>query len=1051
MKDLIILHFDDCALTGSNADTLLSSFRNGGNLIKLSLGMNDFCGSAKDWAVHLQGMKHLMKLSLNGCCLDPRDVVDIALSTGELPNLAKLNLSENKGLGENALTWAASLQSMIHLKSLDLSECGINKQDIPHITSSVGEMPNLADLDLSDNKELGGNAVTWAASLQSMIHLKKLDMSNCSINSRDMKYITESVSRMRNIVDCDFSSYPGVWRVQSLGNGIELSIKMFSLTGRDMADVLQSFNNRSDLVRLTIDGICGLGGSASIWTPPFQNLTELKKVELSDCSLQNADIEHIAAALGQVPNLADLNLSKNSNLGGNAGIWAASLQRMMHLKSLGLSECGVNGQDLLHIASSVGEMPNLADLNLSKNLNLGGNAGVWAASLQRMMHLKSLGLSECDINEHDIPHIASSVGEMPNLTDLVLSSNMGLGGNAEKWAASLQSMIHLMGLHMSLCSFNSCDLKYIAESVSRMRNIVDCDFSSYPGVWRVQSLGNGIALSIKKFSLTGKDMADVLQSFNNRSDLVRMTIDGICGLGGSASIWTPLLQNLTELKKVELSDCSLQNADIEHIAAALGQVPNLAVLNLSKNSNLGGNAGIWAASLQRMMHLKSLGLSECGVNGQDLLHIASSVREMPNLADLNLSKNSNLGGNAGIWAASLQRMMHLKSLGLSECGVNGQDLLHIASSVGEMPNLAVLNLSKISNLGGNAGIWVASLQRMMHLKSLGLSECGVNGQDLLQIASSVGEMPNLTDLVLSSNMGLGGNAEKWAASLQSMIHLKRLDMSLCSINSRDLKYIAELVSRMRNIVDCDFSSYPGVWRVQSLGNGIELSIKKFSLTGKDMADVLQSFNNRSDLVRMTIDGICGLGGSASIWTPLLQNLTELKKVELSDCSLQNADIEHIAAALGQIPNLADLNLSKNSNLGGNAGIWAASLQRMMHLKSLDLSKCDINEQDIPHIASSVGEMPNLADLNLPKNSNLGGNAGIWAASLQRMMHLKSLDLSKCDINEQDIPHIASSVGEMPILADLNLSGNKGLGGNAETWAACLQKMIHLKSLALRGL
>ncbi|XP_038053580.1 leucine-rich repeat-containing protein 31-like [Patiria miniata] len=415
-----------------------------------------------------------------------------------------------------------------------------------------------------------------------------------------------------------------------------------------------------------------------------------------------------------------------------------------------------------------------------------------------------------------------------------------------------------------------------------MRNLVNCDFGSFIEKWRVQSLGNGIALSIKEFSVTAKDLADVLQSFTNRRKLFRLSLDGIYGLDGSASIWTPLLQNLTELQELELRDCSLQIADIEHLAAALGQVPNLANLNLSKNGNL------------------------------------------------------------------------------------------------------------------------------------------------------------------------GGNAETWAASLQSMIHLKKLDMSNCSINSRDLKYIAESVSPMRNLVDCDFSSYPEVWRVQSLGNGIEMSIERFSLTAKDLADVLQSFTNRRKLFRLSLDGIYGLDGSASIWTPLLQNLTELQELEIRDCSLQIADIEHIAAALGQMPNLADLNLSRNEELGGNAKTWAASLRKMIHLNSLNLSKCAINEQDLPHIASSVGEMPNLTDLNLSRKWGLGGSAEIWTPPLQNMTELRELNLIRCSLQSTDIEHIAAAVSRMPTVESLSLVGNDSLRGFAQTWARCLNQMKHVSSLKLGG-
>ncbi|XP_038053595.1 trichohyalin-like [Patiria miniata] len=145
---------------------------------------------------------------------------------------------------------------------------------------------------------------------------RKID-SYSNDSMNSLVWLMQHVAEQTELLEVDYLNAP-------CDDGIQLSIQSSSLTGKDMVDTLQSFSNRGDLVSLILDGIHGPGGSQKIWPPPLPNRTELCELGLRDFSLQRIDMEDPAEALSQIPSLDDLDISKNLNLSGNAGTYLGS-------------------------------------------------------------------------------------------------------------------------------------------------------------------------------------------------------------------------------------------------------------------------------------------------------------------------------------------------------------------------------------------------------------------------------------------------------------------------------------------------------------------------------------------------------------------------------------------------------------------------------------------------------------------------------------------------------------------------------------------------------
>ncbi|XP_022111507.1 NLR family CARD domain-containing protein 4-like [Acanthaster planci] len=352
-------------------------------------------------------------------------------------------------------------------------------------------------------------------------------------------------------------------------------------------------------------------------------------------------------------------------------------------------------------------------------------------------------------------------------------------------------------------------------------------------------------------------------------------------------------------------------------------------------------------------------------------------------------------------------------------------LRHIGS--GYLSRIHSLTVAR-SSLPKFSEVFASHLADMNQLKSLGLTSCHINAQDLIAIATSASELANLTDLDLSHNKGLGGHAKTWVAGLKSMKSLKKLKMRNCGIQYEDLIHLVETVSDMGNLMHCDFSL--GKWvefNVLPRGNSIHANIRASSLTDEDMANILKSLSNRKDLASLTVHGVHGVSGWASLWIPLLQNLTNLEKLILNSCSLESKDIEYLAEALSQMVSLTELSLEGNTSLGGFAKSWAPDLNLMVHLARLSFGWCDLKFTDIKHLVATLSKTPSLKDLSLRGNWALGGFAEAWAPCLEEMVHVVYLDMGWCELKRTDMKHLVAALNRMPTLQNLSLKGNQNLG------------------------
>ncbi|XP_038071526.1 NLR family CARD domain-containing protein 4-like [Patiria miniata] len=476
------------------------------------------------------------------------------------------------------------------------------------------------------------------------------------------------------------------------------------------------------------------------------------------------------------------------------------------------------------------------------------------------------------------------------------------------------------------------------------------------------------------------------------------------------------MNELTQLKNVKLYNFDFASNDTKNIVGALSHIPNL-YLNLSDNVTLTGSGDSWT-HLAALKNVGEIKFSSCNLKGDDVEHIAMAVSNLTNLVKLDLSRNKTLAGSCSSWS-SLAKMKNIQQLCLSACKLTWDDMDPISAALSNMPNLVELDLSYNKNLTGSCGSW-SQFENMRSIKKLILSGCSLEEDNIEHIVMALGNMPNLLALDLSSNM-LRYDGEA-LSHLKKIKNLQNLDLGYCKLTGDHIEHIARALKNMSDFVELDLSHNPtlsasgGLWSQFSEIKNIQvLKIISCNLTVGDMGYITMALSKISNLDELDLTGNQALGGSDDLWSHLAE-LKTIRKLCLRSCNLIARDMEHIAVALSNLPNLEELDLSYNEMLAGSSRSWS-HLAQIKALGKLVLSCCKLKRFDIKYISAALSNMPNLVELDLSGNFTLAEARRLWSL-LTDMKQLQILSLKSCDLTADDKSRIRLAQSQMTNLVKL---------------------------------
>ncbi|OMO80988.1 hypothetical protein CCACVL1_12671 [Corchorus capsularis] len=393
--------------------------------------------------------------------------------------------------------------------------------------------------------------------------------------------------------------------------------------------------------------------------------------------------------------------------------------------------------------------------------------------------------------------------------------------------SSLFRLVHLQKLNLAVNNFSYCEIPSAIGSLPRL-NYLNLSYSSFSGQIpsEISNLSSLKTLDLSfnfdpdnpyqgLLELKRPDMSSLVRNLTSLTYLDLSLVD-------VSSPVPSFLANFSSLESFLCQNCNLFGT----FPVAIFQLPNLELLELSKNKDLKGHLpefhfgsrlqelSIWntsfsgelPASIGNLRSLEFLGVGRCNFTGS----LPPSLSNLTKLFHLGLGNNSFRGEIPSF----LSNLTRIKFLSL---GHNHFTTSEIPSSLASLVHLEMLDLAS-SKFSGPFPAWLTNLTQ---LRFLDLSYNKLQGQ----LPSSVTRLKNLESLDVTSN-SLRGVVE-----LDTFLELKNLQSLSLSLNKLSVfsKRTSVISSNslpklvVLRLASCNLSTFPDFLRNQDRLQILDLS------------------------------------------------------------------------------------------------------------------------------------------------------------------------------------------------------------------------------------
>ncbi|NXD69621.1 LRC31 protein, partial [Eolophus roseicapillus] len=431
--------------------------------------------------------------------------------------------------------------------------------------------------------------------------------------------------------------------------------------------------------------------------------------------------------------------------------------------------------------------------------------------LGRKPNSKNLDLNNCALSAADVTELASLLHFLPELEEISLSWNGGVGGTLKALTVHLHHVNLLKVLRLNNCRLTAEDVTSLGETFEIVSQLEELDLS-----WN-SNIGGKLSLLTKKFqkgcklkllkitdcNLTAKDgesLAEILNVIPNL-EVLDLSINRL--IGCSMKVIAQALKNVPGLKELNLHMCGLKRESLQVLDSALQHLADLKKLDISYNKEIGGGFKDSTAHLASLKNLQVLDLHQCCVTEEDMTILSQVIPLLSSLQELNLSSNKNVGVSSGPLLGRLRFLPKLKFVAISNCGLGKESFSSLAEAALHLPELEILDLSWNKCVGGNLKLLLGALKLAMEIQVLRLSSCNLVDEDvaLLTLLMQDGHLARLRKLDLSYNNNVSD--EGWVMFCQGLTvfkDLSELDVSLRPSSCRDCgMWFSELLAALTKL------------------------------------------------------------------------------------------------------------------------------------------------------------------------------------------------------------------------------------------------------------
>ncbi|CAD5126656.1 unnamed protein product [Dimorphilus gyrociliatus] len=606
--------------------------------------------------------------------------------------------------------------------------------------------------------------------------------------------------------------------------------------------------------------------------------------------------------------------------------------------------------------------------------------------------LKNLELKSCDVFAEESVNMFKQSANLPSLKSLNLNFSRNITRSKMVKKLIQFSSISLQAVDFSSCNFSKEDcydwLGSVFQNCSQLREV---------NLSGNQKMGDGWLNILKGLKSSSNHLLKIDFSY---CDLIKENncwlgeLFKICkllqevNLSGNKKLgdgWSEILAGLTSssqsIIKIEFSNCFLSSSNGNMLGNFLKQCTSIEEINLSENKRiLNGFDKICQGLKLSSNTLKRINYSDCNLNENQINFVSDLIADCTLLEQVVLCDNENFRNQAEkICSGLMSSSNSLQRVDVFNYNLNSEESYWFANLLQKCKTLREVYIFS----HGMEEIFISLKSSSASLRKIKIEFFDVTDEEILCVGNLLEECKILEDFSISANMLSSKQLEVICAGLQpSLNSLKKIKFSPCIVEEND--------------VYC-----PG-----SLFIGCE-SLTEIDLMGSH-------FNTP---------------GLAEIFQVLKSSAKSLLKVNFNNCVWKEGDIGQLADLLRECTFIEEINLSSTS-LHGNEfkNICEGLTSSSNSLLDIDLSCCDLNEDQSFWLGDFLNQCTSLQNIDLSANCECGKN--IWEIfdGLKLSSYsLRKLYLFDCNLNEEQSCWLGDLLQMCTSIQEINLSGNNEFG------------------------
>ncbi|XP_078265959.1 leucine-rich repeat-containing protein 31-like [Rhinoraja longicauda] len=486
------------------------------------------------------------------------------------------------------------------------------------------------------------------------------------------------------------------------------------------------------------------------------------------------------------------------------------------------------------------------------------------------------------------------------------------------------------------------------------------------------------------YSTNKKELEEM--SPNSETDKNKQTSDELkdADVVDTAGKWEEVAEFMDKLGKkpdkkcLNLNNCQLTMDDVVQLASLLPNVPSVEELDLSWNELPAGAVNLLCSHLQHTAQLRVLELASCQLSRLDLSSLGDSVQLLVNIEKLDLSWNSELGGNLALFAQKLHTHSTLKILKLVDCNLTADDGVALGTALSVTTNLEVLDLSMNRCIGCGLAILFQELKHVPHLQVLKLCNCGLTQVGVQMLGVALNYVPNMKKMVLSCN-DIGGGFKETATHLLNVTQLQVFDVHECSLTEDDLSALTQILPLLTNLQVLNLALNKNIGdtvkhliaRIRFLPKFKNLIASSCNLTKESIVELADTLPHLTELEILDLSWNKSLGGNLGELLQMLQNESRLRVLKLCSCNLTGSDMAALASlsCTGFLSSLEMLHLTYNNTVDDQS--WMVFLQEVNGLKllcDLDIGLMPLSHREcspwLTDLLHALSRFPSLVELGM---------------------------------------------------------------------------------------